>query len=358
MGIQRTSDAVRSRFPARARVTLVAISAIVVCVLVSAGAGSASSGRASFAQPKPGIFCGAACKKALTLGVDPKTISGKVGLSLNSTAFSYGVGMKNEGQDEAKRYFPKMKLIVTDGQGSVQKQSADVDNLISLGVKVLLISPYQADSLVPAIKRAQAAGIKVITVDRAANTPTVSFISSDDVVNGQNLGNYVSTLLHGKARVIHITGTPGASPTIARLKGFEKAMKKHPGLKIVASANGDYSITTALSVMSDLLQKYPVGSFDAIYADSDSMVQGIAQAMREAGRSMVPVVSINAEKAGLAMIKKGDLTATEAYSTVAREGVIAAAKLLAGEKIPARIKMDSVLITKKNVAKYDGKVSW
>jgi ribose transport system substrate-binding protein len=313
---------------------------------------------AKLPPPEPGIFCGDECKQALTLKADPGSIEGKVGLSLNSLAFSYGVGMKQEGEEQAKKYFPNMELTVTDGQGSVEKQSSDVDDLVARGVKVLLISPYQADSLVPAIRRAQDAGVKVITVDRAANTDTLSYIASDDVVNGEALGEFLAEKLNGKANIIHITGTPGASPTIARAKGLDNALAKHPDMKVIAKRNGDYLPTTALKVMEDLLQRYPEGSFDAIYADSDNMVQGIARAMREAGRPNVPVVSINAEKAGLALIKKGDLTAAAAYATVAREGVIAAAKVLAGESLPKRIKMEPALVTEENIAEYDGKIAW
>jgi ribose transport system substrate-binding protein len=40
---------------------------------------------------------------------------------------------------------------------------------------------------------------------------------------------------------------------------------------------------------------------------------------------------------------------------VTKESVIAAAKLCAGEPVDKRIKLDSTLITKDNVAKYVGK---
>jgi ribose transport system substrate-binding protein len=324
----------------------------------AAGSGDAAQSTAS-AKPEPGIFCGPQCKEALTLKADPASIKGKVGLSQNSLAFSYGVGIKKSAEDQAKKYFPNMELTVTDGQGSVQKQSADVDDLVARGIKVLLISPYQADALVPAIERAKKAGVKVITYDRNANTDVVSFVSSDDVLNSEAVGEWLAKKLNGKARIIEITGTPGASPTVARHDGFHKAISKYPNMKVIAKANGDYLPTTGLKVMSDLLGRYPKGSFDAIYTYADDMGQGVARALREAGRAKeVPIVSINGQQVGVDLIKKGEMDATGAYAEVGREAVMAAAKVLAGEPLPKRVTLEPSLITSENVDELDGKLSW
>jgi ribose transport system substrate-binding protein len=334
---------------------------LVACGGASSNSKTNSGGSASASIPaaQPGPFCGQACKQALKLSADPSSVKGKVGLSQNSLAFSYGVGIKNSAEAEAKKYFPNIDLTVTDGQGSVQKQSSDIDDLVARGIKVLLISPYQADALVPAIQRAKSAGVKVITYDRNANTDVESFVSSDDVLNSEAVGNFLAKKTSGKARIIEITGTPGASPTVARHDGFHKAIAKYPGMKVIATANGDYLPTTGLKVMSDLLGRYKKGSFDAIYAHADDMSGGIARAMREAGRAQeVPILSINGQQIGVDLLKKGDMEATGAYALVGREAVMAAAKVLAGETLPKRITLDPGLITKDNVAKYDGTIGW
>lgn len=342
---------------ARTGATLAAVGA--AGVLAACGSSDDDGGKAaakSAGPPKPGIFCAEPCQKALTLKADPASIEGKVGLSLNSLAFAYGVVMKEEAEDQVKKSFPGIDLTVTDGQGSGQKQSQDVDDLVARGIKVLLISPYQADSLVPAIERAKKAGVKVITVDRSANADVESFISPDDEANGMAVGEYLAKKLGGKGKIIEITGTPGASATIARGGGFHKAIDKYPGIQVVAQQNGDYLRGPSLKVTEDLLQRYKKGSFDAIFAHADEMSVGVAQALREAGRDgEVPVVSINAEEAGLDLIKGGQLDATAVYSTVAREGIIAAAKVIAGEKLPKRIPMDATLVTEDNVDEFVGK---
>lgn len=329
--------------------------ALVITACSGQAGGTATAGTAKGA-PEPGFFCKDECATALKVDADPASIKGKVGLSLNSTAFSYGVAMRNEAEDQVKKYFPGIELTVTDGQGNAAKQSNDVDNLVARGIKVLLISPYQADALVPAIKRAVAAGVKVITVDRGANTAVTSYIAPNDFENGKVVAEYLAKKLNGKGKIVEITGTPGASPTVARHDGFMKGISAYPGIKVIASENGDYLRAPALTAMENLLQRYPAGSFQAVYAQADDMASGAVQALQEANRLKGTLVgSINGQQVGLDLVKKGDLAATAVYATVAREGVLAAAKVLAGESIPKQIWMTSTLVTDQNVSDVMGK---
>jgi ribose transport system substrate-binding protein len=329
------------------------------CGTSSAGKTSAASARIPAAVP--GLFCDAQCASVLALKADPASIRGKVGFSVDSEGFTYGAAMQKQAIEQARTYFPNLELTVTNGQGSVEKQSSDVDDLVARGIQVLLISPYVADALVPAIVRAQRAGVKVITVDRTANTKVTSYIASDDHANGQLVGGYLAKRLNGKGRIIVITGTPGSSPEIARGGGFQQAISRYPGIKTVGTINGNFLQSTAETVMADALQRFPKGSFDAIYAMSDDMAAGAVQAMSQANRMNEGtfMVSINAEQIGLDLIQSGrELAATAAYAVVAREGIMAAAKVIAKEPIPPRVAVNGPLITKSNASQYSGKVGW
>jgi ribose transport system substrate-binding protein len=336
-----------------------AASLLSACGTSSTGKAATSAGKVPAAVP--GLFCNAECASILRLKADPASIHGKVGFSVDSESFTYGVAMQQQAIQQAQTYFPNMELTVTNGEGSVEKQSSDVDDLVARGINVLMISPYVADALVPAIVRAQRAGVKVITVDRNADTPVTSYIASDDFANGQMVGHYLGQRLNGKGRIIVITGTPGSSPYVARNGGFQQAMRSYPGIKTVGTFNGNFLQSTAESVMADVLQRFPKGSFDAIYAMSDDMAAGAVQAMSEANRldTGTFMVSINAEQIGLELIQAGrELAATAAYAVVAREGIMAAAKVIANEPIPSRVVVNGPLITKANVGQFIGKVGW
>jgi hypothetical protein len=54
------------------------------------------------------------------------------------------------------------------------------------------------------------------------------------------------------------------------------------------------------------------------------------------------------------MIKNGQYDSTVVYPLPVPEHILAAAKLCAGQTLPARIKQTAPLVTKENVAKFEG----
>ena len=127
-------------------------------------------------------------------------------------------------------------------------------------------------------------------------------------------------------------------------------------MTIVDSQTADYDQAKGLTVMQDLLQKYPAGTIDGVYTHNDQMAFGAIQAIKEAGREgEIQVFSIDGEDKALEYIQSGEMQSTVGYPLVTKESVIAAAKLCSGEPIDERIVLDSTLIDSTNVADYVGK---
>ncbi|MEP4476148.1 MAG: substrate-binding domain-containing protein, partial [Lentilitoribacter sp.] len=77
-------------------------------------------------------------------------------------------------------------LIATDAAGSAAKQVADVDSMIAQGIDVLFLPPREEKPLIPAVKKARAAGIPTFLVDRSVDPSAakpgedfVAFLGSD-----------------------------------------------------------------------------------------------------------------------------------------------------------------------------------
>jgi ribose transport system substrate-binding protein len=302
-----------------------------------------------------GLYCGTECQEALTLKASPDSIEGKVGLAIASTTFPYGVAIKNRSEEAAKRYFPNMELLVGDGQNDPVVQTRLVDDFIAKGIKVLLINAVEKDALVPAVKRAEAAGIKVIAFDRTVNTPVLTTIKADDFDLGFAAGKDLVARLNGKGNVVELQGSPSASPTIDRNKGFMEAIKEFPDIKVVASQNANYDQAQGLKVMEDMLQRFSKGKIDAVFTHADIMTLGAIQAIKSAGReSEIKVISIDGQQAAFDNISKGIMDSTAVYPVVVPMNILAAAKALAGEEMPEFIKLDAPVVTKENVSKYNG----
>lgn len=303
----------------------------------------------------PSIYCGDTCKTQLELKADPAGVNCKVGVSWSSASFPYGAKSTQQMPEFAKAFFPKMNVTVADGRGDATNQSNQVSEMIAQGIKVLILSPQDANALAGVAKQATAAGIKVIAADRQVNADVSTYIGSDNVEAGTVDGKAVAAALGGTGSVVELSGSLGASPTIARAEGFRKGLEGSK-VEIIASQTANYDRATGLKVMEDFLQRFGKGKIQAVYAHNDEMAFGAIQAIKEAGRDgEIKVFGIDGEADALNMVKDGSYAATVGYPLVVKESVIAAAKLCAGEPVDARIKLDSTLIDGKNVDQYVGK---
>jgi ribose transport system substrate-binding protein len=166
-------------------------------------------------------------------------------------------------------------MVFTDGQNKPEKQTADVEDLISQGIDVLILTPVTADAMTPVTKKAMDAGIKVITLDREVNTPVTLHIGADNKQIGRAAAKYIAEeLLKGKGNIIEIQGTLGASATIDRNVEFMEGLKEYPDIKVIASQTADYSREPALKYMEDMLQRFGPGEFTVVYAHNDEMALG------------------------------------------------------------------------------------
>jgi galactofuranose transport system substrate-binding protein len=210
------------------------------------------------------------------------------------------------------------QLVYTDAAGSAAKQVADVNSMIAQGVDAIFLAPREEKPLIPAVMAAKKAGIPVILLDRnvdqslaKAGRDYVTFIGSDFVDEGKRAAESLAKAMNGNAKIIQLEGTTGSSPANDRRKGFEDAIKAHPGMKIVASQSGDFARDKGRQVAETLLQAHPDAS--AIYAHNDEMAIGAIAALEAAGKKPgqdVMIVSIDGTRDALQAIIDGKMLAT------------------------------------------------
>jgi ribose transport system substrate-binding protein len=85
----------------------------------------------------------------------------------------------------------------------------------------------------------------------------VAFIGSDFVEEGKRAADWLIKETGGKANIIQLLGTSGASPANDRRKGFEDAIKDQSGMKVLASQDGDFNRDKGRQVMETLLRAHP-----------------------------------------------------------------------------------------------------
>jgi len=266
----------------------------------------------------------------------------KIGLIVSTLNNPFFVNLKDGAQEAATK--AGMDLIVLDSQNDPAKELANMEDLLTQGVDVILINPADSDAVGNAIKLANAKNIPVITLDRgAASGEVVSHIASDNIAGGIMAGNYIVELLGGSGNVVELEGIAGTSAARDRGQGFNQAIEATT-IEVVSRQVADFDRTKGLSVMENILQAE--SEIDAVFAHNDEMALGALKAIQSAGKNIL-VVGFDATDDAVLAVESGEMAATVAQQPdlIGGLGVETAVKIINGETVEAQIPVALKLIS-------------
>lgn len=290
----------------------------------------------------------AGCSKAPVAdptATTPETASAKkVGLVLSTLNNPFFVTLKEGAEAKAKEL--GIELIVLDSQNDPSKDMANVEDLITQGVSLILLNPTDSDAVANAVKAANNAKIPVITLDRAANGgEVISHVASDNIAGGKMAADFINEKLAGKGNIIELQGIAGTSAARDRGQGFNEQLATFAGFKVVASQPADFDRTKGLTVTENLLQAQP--DVQAIFAHNDEMALGALQAVEASGKKIL-VVGFDAIDDAVKSVADGKMAATVAQQPelIGALGVETAAKVINGETVEKSIPVELKMIVK------------
>ncbi len=170
---------------------------------------------------------------------------------------------------------------IVNSTGDVTEELNNINGLISSGVDILMISPNSPTSMGSVIQSAIDQGIMVIIFNDAAAYEGTYCIYNDQSAFWEIQAKWFAEKLGGKGNIVQITGSSGNSTSELRISCAAKVFEEYPDIKILASAPGEWSETTAQSVMSTFLSTYGE-EIDGAMAE-DVMANGLARAYENAG---------------------------------------------------------------------------
>ena len=264
-----------------------------------------------------------------------------IGLSISTLNNPFFVTVVDGAEAEAES--EGYDLTVVDAGDDVVKQINDIDDLVSKGAKVIIINPVDSDAVAPAVKSAKAAGVKIISVDRAVNGESVSCsIASDNVMGAKLAADYMVSMIGEGAEVAELQGVLGASATIDRGEGFHLVADSK--LNIVASQTANFNRAEGLSVMENIYQANP--GIKGVFAHNDEMALGAVQALAGVADDVV-IIGFDATDDARDAVADGKLAATVAQQPqlMGERAVQTAVKLLNGETVPESLPVDVTLVT-------------
>ncbi len=272
---------------------------------------------------------------------EPVAEGAKIGLVVSTLDNPFFVVLK-EGA-EAKAAGLGLDIVVMDSQNDPVKELANMEDLVTQGVDVILINPTDSDAVGNAIKAANTAGIPVITLDRGANSgEVVTHIASDNVSGGKMAGEFIVEILGGKGKVVELEGIAGTSAARDRGQGFNEALEG-TDVEVIAKQVADFDRTKGLSVMENILQAQP--EIDAVFAHNDEMALGAQKAVEGSGRDIM-IVGFDATDDAVKAVEDGLMAATVAQqpAMIGSLGVEAAQSILDGETLDAFVPVELMLV--------------
>jgi len=188
------------------------------------------------------------------------------------------------GADKAAKELGIQLLFDGPTDSNAAKQNEIVENWITLGVDVIAVAAENKEGISTALRKAQKAGIKVLTFDADAMTDARSFFVNQATPEGigQGLMDEAARLTNSEGEFAMIVASLTASNQREWQKHIEARLKeKYPKMKLVAVRPCDDLKDKAQSEATALLSANP--NLKLIMAICSPGVPGAAEAVKQAG---------------------------------------------------------------------------
>lgn len=282
-----------------------------------------------------------------------------VGIDLFYRRDEYYVDLENSFKSYGAEKGYNIQLMDADADATTQ--ISQIEDFITQGVDVILLSATDPDALAPSVEEATKKGIPVIAYDGQVNSDLTSTQCIFDFYeDGEQVGNwtvdYINNNLDGKAKIA-VVDFP-ASPIVCgkRAQGFIDTVSKLDGVEIVAQQDGKATRTDSMSVVENILTANP--DVDIVYGINYDTAAG-AKAAIESANSDAIVVCNGWASEGFEQLQKNDpiLKCMVASSPVtqAHDALDAVDKAIKGEELPKETMSHSTLVDSTTVNDLDWK---
>jgi ribose transport system substrate-binding protein len=300
-------------------------------------------------------FCGGAG--------ETKTASGQKKFTVGFSNFSVGNTYRVQFTEVLRQEYMKLKqqgvmdnLIITNSNLDINKQIADLKDLITQKVDAILVSAQSPTALNPVLEDAIDKGIVVVAFNSYPSTDKITCkVVDDEVLFGKIDGEWLGKALNGKGNIIILSGIAGNDVNDNRYHGAMNELSKYPDIKVLGEAYAEWDYAKGKVATENMLAAYP--QIDGVFSQGGAMTQGAIDAFIEAGRPLVPMTG-ESNNGFLKEWKKYmgkdkfDSVGPVTSDSVSATALDTAIKALKGESVPKVIKLTRDVITSQTIDKY------
>jgi signal transduction histidine kinase/DNA-binding response OmpR family regulator len=257
-----------------------------------------------------------------------------------------------DGMQRELSFYPNTHLIFKDANASSRTQISQIRELLQGDIDLLIVSPNEAEPVTPVVEEAYKKGIPVVVVDRrTASSYFTAYVGGDNYGVGKTAGQYIAGLLKGKGKIIEITGLPKSSPASDRHRGLKDALIPYPGIRHVATLNGQWEKDIAKAELSKMIAAHP--DLDLVFAQNEVMALGAHEICEKMlpGRKVkiIGVDGLPGKFGDIQMVYDKVITATALYPTGGEEAVRVAMNILKKQPYEKENLLQTAMIDSSNV---------
>jgi rhamnose transport system substrate-binding protein len=193
-------------------------------------------------------------------------------------------------------------------EASAAKQVPFIDTAVRQGYNAIVISADDPNAVAPALKRAQARGLKVVSYDAdAAKSARTVYVSPPETqAIGRGQVEWMGSQIGYKGDIAILSATTTAANQNAWIAVMKKTLKqaKYRGMKLVKIAYGNDNDTKSAQETQALLQAYP--KLKGIIAPTSVGLPAAARVVSQAGKcKSVALTGLTTPNSMRAYTKKG-----------------------------------------------------
>jgi ABC-type sugar transport system substrate-binding protein len=258
------------------------------------------------------------------------------------------------------------RYVLYDAAASnIEIQMQQLEEAISVNPDVYLFEVIEPKVVIPVLKKAYEAGMKIIptfaTVDEEGWPYITAFVMGSGLGQGKAAAEAMYEGMTKKfgddltgRKVVILFGQVGHPSAIERTDGFKERMKElAPGVEILDEQSCEWDKATGMKIMEGWLATYP--QIDGVFGNNDGGALGALEAAEEKGRlDEVIIVGIDGVEEAMIQIESGKMYGTilQSAEELCRMAVDLSMKIYNGEEVPFTNLIPNPIITKENVEQY------
>src|SRR6478609_1348775 len=237
----------------------------------------------------------------------------QIGLLLpDSVTARYEAADKPFFEAKIKDLCPDCKVLYANADGDASKQQQQAESMLTQGVKVLVLDPFDGEAAASIVGEAKGKNIPVISYDRLINSKDVNYYISFD---NEEVGKLQGQALVDKLKkdgvpsgsgILMVNGSPTDNNATLFKKGAHSVIDSS-GYKVLAEYDTPgWDPAKAQDWVSGQVTQFG-NQIKGVYAANDGTGGGAIAALKAANVSPIPpVTGQDAELAGIQRILAGD----------------------------------------------------